>query len=185
MQGALPSPCLYISMKQAKALAFPHPMNDWRFHVTTRIHVIWGFLHSTHHSAKAYSIWWEKPEYYSILLECRWAIPKTPWGRWIFKFLLSLGREYCGEDIPGQGDLAWWVRKANQGESEIQLEASGISFLNSLSSHCWYCCPRGSIGHWTINLHSEICQVFLNFSEFIHRKSRQSWGRGRSRHHLF
>ena len=118
MQRALPSPCLYVSMKQGRALAFAHPMNDCRFHVTTRIHVIRGFLHSTHHSAKAVSIWWEKPEYYSILLEFSRAIPQTLWRRWIFNFFLRLGREYRGEDIPGQGGLAWWLRKANQEHSE-------------------------------------------------------------------
>lgn len=50
-------------MKQGRALAFSHLMNDWRVRVTTRIHVIRCFVHSTHHCAKAVSIWREKPEY--------------------------------------------------------------------------------------------------------------------------
>ena len=43
-------------MKQGRALAFSHPMNDCRVRVTTRIHLIRGFVHSTHHYAKAVSI---------------------------------------------------------------------------------------------------------------------------------
>ena len=86
---------------------FP-PHDDCRFHVTTRIHVIWGFLHSIHHSAKAVSIWWEKPEYYSILLEFSRAIPQTLWRRWIFNFSSDLEentvvRIYQGREVLPNG----------------------------------------------------------------------------------
>ena len=126
-------------MKAGRALASPTPWMAGDSVEQPRFILVWGFVDSIHHSAKAASIWWEKPEYYSILLECRWAIPQTLWGRWMFNFLGRLERGYCGENLQGQGDLAWCLGKANQVESE-RHNLRHLEYPSKI-----FCCLTGEI----------------------------------------